>query len=60
MLVSLAAGVPTARLEAKLPAGFPVVRVMPNTPMLVGEGMSVLAPGRYAKPEHLELVTRAC
>ncbi|WP_280193454.1 pyrroline-5-carboxylate reductase [Nocardia farcinica] len=57
VLVSLAAGVPTARLEAKMPAGFPVVRVMPNTPMLVGQGMIVLAPGRYTKPSQLELVT---
>lgn len=57
ILVSLAAGVPTVRLEAKLPAGFPVVRVMPNTPMLVGQGMSVIAPGRYARPQQLELVT---
>jgi pyrroline-5-carboxylate reductase len=57
VLVSLVAGVPTARLEAKMPAGFPVVRVMPNTPMLVGQGMSVLAPGRYARPEQLAQVT---
>ncbi|MEV6137373.1 pyrroline-5-carboxylate reductase [Nocardia sp. NPDC051990] len=57
ILVSLAAGVPTARLENKLPAGFPVVRVMPNTPMLVGQGMSVLAPGRYARSEQLAQVT---
>ncbi|WP_040696224.1 pyrroline-5-carboxylate reductase [Nocardia vinacea] len=57
ILVSLAAGVPTARLENKLPAGFPVVRVMSNTPMLVGQGMSVLAPGRYARPEQLAQVT---
>ncbi|MFC9896721.1 pyrroline-5-carboxylate reductase [Nocardia sp. NPDC127579] len=57
VLVSLAAGVPTVRLEAKLPAGFPVVRVMSNTPMLVGQGMSALAPGRYARAEQLELVT---
>ncbi|WP_194831994.1 pyrroline-5-carboxylate reductase [Nocardia sp. XZ_19_369] len=57
ILVSLAAGVPTARLEAKLPAGFPVVRVMPNTPMLVGQGMSVIAPGRHTRPPQLELVT---
>lgn len=56
LIVSMAAGVPTSKFEPKLPAGFPVVRVMPNTPMLVGEGVSVLAPGRYAKPEHLELV----
>ncbi|WP_159841604.1 pyrroline-5-carboxylate reductase [Nocardia sp. CY41] len=57
VLVSLVAGVPTGRLEGKMPAGFPVVRVMPNTPMLVGQGMSVIAPGRYAREQHLELVT---
>ncbi|MBF6172888.1 pyrroline-5-carboxylate reductase [Nocardia blacklockiae] len=56
VLVSLAAGVTTARLESKMPAGFPVVRVMPNTPMLVGQGMSVLASGRYAKAEQLQQV----
>ncbi|MFC4126016.1 pyrroline-5-carboxylate reductase [Nocardia rhizosphaerae] len=56
ILVSLAAGVTTARLENRLPAGFAVVRVMPNTPMLVGQGMCVLTPGRYADPEQLELV----
>jgi len=57
MIVSLAAGVPTNRYEPKLPAGFPVVRVMPNTPMLLGQGMCVIAPGRYARAHHLELVT---
>ncbi|MDH6680391.1 pyrroline-5-carboxylate reductase [Rhodococcus sp. LBL1] len=56
ILVSLAAGIPTARYEVKLPAGFPVVRVMSNTPMLVGQGASVVAPGRHVKPDHLDLV----
>lgn len=56
LVVSMAAGVPSSKLESKLPAGFPVVRVMSNTPMLVGEGASVLAAGRHAKAEHLELV----
>ncbi|MEV0076537.1 pyrroline-5-carboxylate reductase [Nocardia neocaledoniensis] len=56
VLVSLAAGITTARLESRLPAGFAVVRVMPNTPMLVGQGMSVISPGRYTDPEQLELV----
>ncbi|MFH5211058.1 pyrroline-5-carboxylate reductase [Antrihabitans sp. NCIMB 15449] len=56
LLVSLVAGIPTSRYEPKLPAGFPVIRVMSNTPMLVGEGMSVLAPGRYVKDAHLDLV----
>ncbi|MEV0331423.1 pyrroline-5-carboxylate reductase [Nocardia sp. NPDC050717] len=56
VLVSLAAGVTTAHLESRLPAGFAVVRVMPNTPMLVGQGMSAIAPGRYTDAEQLELV----
>ncbi|WP_043808290.1 pyrroline-5-carboxylate reductase [Rhodococcus triatomae] len=56
LIVSLAAGIPTARFESKLPAGFPVVRVMPNTPMLVGEGVSAIAAGRYATAEHLDTV----
>ncbi|MBL1353276.1 MAG: pyrroline-5-carboxylate reductase [Zetaproteobacteria bacterium] len=42
-LISIAAGVVMARLEAKLSASqVGLVRVMPNTPALVGEGMSVL------------------
>ena len=56
LIVSLAAGVPTGRYEPKLPAGFPVIRAMPNTPMLVGEGMTAIAPGRYVKEPHLVLV----
>lgn len=56
LVVSLAAGVPTAKFEPRLPAGFPVVRVMPNTPVLVGEGMSVMAPGRFAEESHLATV----
>ncbi|NLU84110.1 pyrroline-5-carboxylate reductase [Rhodococcus sp. HNM0569] len=56
IVVSLAAGIPTSFYESRLPAGFPVVRVMPNTPMLVGAGMSVMAPGRHVKNDDLELV----
>ncbi|MDR0990293.1 MAG: pyrroline-5-carboxylate reductase [Propionibacteriaceae bacterium] len=54
LVVSLAAGVTTATLEAGLPAGQPVIRVMPNTPASVGEGMAVLSPGQHAKPAHLD------
>lgn len=53
LVLSLAAGIGTARIEAQLPAGAAVVRAMPNTPMLVGEGMSVIAAGRHASPEDL-------
>jgi pyrroline-5-carboxylate reductase len=54
LVVSVAAGVPTARIEAALPAGTPVVRVMPNTPALVDQGMSVLSPGAHAEERHLD------
>ncbi|SCX46414.1 pyrroline-5-carboxylate reductase [Klenkia marina] len=54
LVVSVAAGVPTARVEAALPPGTPVVRVMPNTPALVDEGMSVLSPGAHATEAHLD------
>jgi pyrroline-5-carboxylate reductase len=54
LVVSVAAGVPTARLEAALPDGVPVVRVMPNTPALVDEGMSVLSAGAHAEEADLD------
>ncbi|TNC28552.1 pyrroline-5-carboxylate reductase [Amycolatopsis alkalitolerans] len=57
LVVSLCAGLPTALYERRLPAGVPVVRVMPNTPMVVGEAMSAVSPGTHATPEHVALVT---
>ncbi|MCD2186042.1 pyrroline-5-carboxylate reductase [Actinomycetospora soli] len=54
LVVSLAAGIPTTALEAWLPAGTPVVRVMPNTPMLVGRAMCVLSPGAHADDAALD------
>lgn len=56
VFVSVAAGVTTGFYEAKLPAGSPVIRVMPNAPAVVGAGVSALAPGRFATPEHLKEV----
>jgi pyrroline-5-carboxylate reductase len=54
LVVSVAAGVPTSTIEAALPDGVPVVRVMPNTPALVDEGMSVLSAGAHADEGHLD------
>jgi len=54
LVVSVAAGIPTTRIEAALPEGTPVVRVMPNTPALVDEGMSVLSAGSHAGEGHLD------
>jgi pyrroline-5-carboxylate reductase len=57
LVASLAAGVDTAAIEAQLPADIPVVRVMPNTPAQVDEGMAAISPGRHASPEDLAEVT---
>ena len=54
LVLSIAAGVTIATLEALVPDR-PVVRAMPNTPALVGEGASAIAPGTHAGAEHLDL-----
>jgi len=63
LVVSLAAGIPTAYLESRLPEGSSVVRVMPNTPALVDQGMAAISPGRHCTQEHLqeaEAMLRSC
>src|SRR5579884_1899130 len=57
LVISVAAGVKLATLEAALPPGVPVIRVMPNTPAFVSEGMAVIARGRHATEAH-EAVAR--
>jgi pyrroline-5-carboxylate reductase len=57
LVLSIAAGVTIATIEALAPER-PVVRAMPNTPALVGEGASAIAPGTYARAEHLDLAER--
>ena len=55
LVVSLAAGVTIATIEAHVPEGVAVARVMPNTPALVGEGMAAVSPGTHCSEEHLAL-----
>ncbi len=56
LVVSIAAGITCARLESHLPAGTAVVRVMPNTPAMVGQGMSVISGGSEASREQVDMV----
>ena len=51
--MSVIAGVTTGFYESHLPAGYPVIRVMPNAPALVGAGITALAKGRFATPDQL-------
>jgi pyrroline-5-carboxylate reductase len=58
LVVSLCAGVPLSVIEGALPAGTAVVRVMPNTPMLVGEAMSAVSGGAHADDAQLAAVEK--
>lgn len=58
LVVSIAAGRPIEFLESRLPPRTRVVRVMPNTPLLVGAGMSVLCGGSCAGVDDLSLAER--
>ena len=53
LVVSLAAGITTSFIESHLPEGVAVVRVMPNTPALVDEGMAAISRGSHCDEEHL-------
>lgn len=55
LFVSIAAGVPTEKISGSL-NGARVVRVMPNTPLQVGEGATVVAAGAQASEEDVVLV----
>ena len=63
LVVSLAAGITTSYLQERLPEGTPVVRVMPNTPALVDQGMAAISAGSHCDEAHLaeaEQLLRSC
>lgn len=53
LVISIAAGIKTRKIENRL-GKIPVVRVMPNMPLLVGMGIGALCRGRYAKYSHIK------
>lgn len=55
LIVSVAAGVTTSKIEAIL-TNAPVIRAMPNTPALIGEGVFGIAKGTKATREQIELI----
>lgn len=58
LLISILAGVSTDRIESLLGTENPVVRAMPNTAAIVGEGMTVVCRGRFASKADLERAVR--
>ncbi len=55
LFLSIAAGIRTTYIEARLPQPTRVVRIMPNAPALLLAGVSAIAPGQHATPEDLEV-----
>jgi pyrroline-5-carboxylate reductase len=58
-VLTIAAAIPTSRIEGRLSAGVPVVRAMPNTPSTVHEGIAGLCAGAHAGDENLDLAAEA-
>lgn len=55
LIISIAAGIPTHRIERFFPHDVRVIRTMPNTPALIAEGMSALARGSHAKTDDMHI-----
>jgi pyrroline-5-carboxylate reductase len=55
LVISVAAGITTAAIEQRFGVEVPVVRVTTNTPMLVGEAMSLISAGSFADESHLQI-----
>lgn len=54
LIISIAAGITTSRLEKELGGEPRVIRVMPNTPALLGAGAAAISKGRYATEEDVQ------
>jgi pyrroline-5-carboxylate reductase len=54
LVISVAASVPTSYMESALNKNVPVVRSMPNTPAMLGVGITAICPGAHANATHLE------
>ena len=55
LIISVLAGVTTEKLQLLLASDNPVIRAMPNTPCLVGHGVTVYCGGSHAEANHLAL-----
>jgi pyrroline-5-carboxylate reductase len=58
LLISVAASVPTDYIERRLRGKVPVIRAMPNTPSMVGAGITAISPGKFASPKDVETAKR--
>ncbi len=56
VILSIAAGISTNSIE-EIIGDIPIIRIMPNTPALINEGMSAICKGNFAKDEHTKIAT---
>jgi len=54
LLISVAASVPTDYIERRIGSNVPVIRAMPNTPSMVGEGITAISRGKFATQKHVD------
>lgn len=57
LIISVMAGVTTQFISKKIGKDNPIIRTMPNTPVLVDEGATALARGTHATDEHLQFAS---
>jgi len=53
LVISVAASVTTRFIEELIPQPIPIIRVMPNTPCVIKQGMSAIAGGKHATSDHV-------
>src|SRR6202042_467396 len=58
LVISIAAAVSTEYMEKRIGGNVPVLRAMPNTPSMVGEGITAICKGKHASAKHLELARK--
>ncbi len=57
LFISVAASVPTGHIERALGLDAPVIRAMPNTPCLLGVGITAICAGKHAGAKHMEMAS---
>ncbi|HJX34740.1 MAG TPA: pyrroline-5-carboxylate reductase [Desulfatiglandales bacterium] len=58
LIISIAAGIPIKMVLSVMGRDIPIIRVMPNTPVLIQRGISVLAAGGTATPHHMDIARK--
>ncbi len=58
LIISIAAGVTTSYIEKRVNKNVPLIRAMPNIPVLIGQGMSAICRGKYAHLSHERIAER--